>query len=53
MLEPVEEEEEDQYSGFESIGEDGWGNSAEEGSVDYARYQEDEVGEGEEMDLSS
>jgi len=41
----VEEDEEEENSGGESIGQEGWGDGAEEGSVDYAHNEE---GEGEE-----
>jgi hypothetical protein len=36
-----DEKDEEENSGGESIGEEGWGDSAEEGSVDYARDEEE------------
>jgi hypothetical protein len=36
----VDEEAENENSGGESIGEDGWGDDAEDGSLDYARDEE-------------
>lgn len=44
------QEEDDENSGGESIGEDGWGDIAEEGSVDYARDQEDEESQSKVME---